>query len=366
MIRGGASTAAAGTTRCYAWRHKMFRTASAVLSSALFTWLMFAAALFPSSASAAVTGVSCYVTGSGYLDFGAVNLFEGNTDAVITVSYTCGATASPSGTAYVDLCVDLGTGSGGSTYSPRLMAPTSGSTGLTLQYNFYSDAARTVIVGSSASGSYPPLSLNVQFPVTNYYSTYSGTITLYARVPSGQGNAISSPNLYYQSNFTGTASALKYGWSATSAPASCTAGTGTASVGLGIQVQAHIQSGCFVATATDLDFGQSVAAITANKDQASGISIACTSTSPWQIGLSNGAHYSNSSRHMVGASGALISYQLYRNAARTLLWGNTLNSDTVTGTGAASTQVPVYGRIPPQTAAGAGVYSDIVTVTLTY
>ena len=62
-----------------------------------------------------------------------------------------------------------------------------------------------------------------------------------------------------------------------------------------------------------------------------------------------------------------ITYSLYKDAARTTVWGNTFNTDTVaaTGTGVAQTY-DVYGRVPPQTTPQPGTYTDTIIVTLTY
>jgi spore coat protein U-like protein len=63
-------------------------------------------------------------------------------------------------------------------------------------------------------------------------------------------------------------------------------------------------------------------------------------------------------------------YNLYRDAGRTVIWGN----------GGAGTQayivqnppnnqdinVPIFGRIPALQNAGEGVYSDTITVTMTF
>jgi spore coat protein U-like protein len=69
---------------------------------------------------------------------------------------------------------------------------------------------------------------------------------------------------------------------------------------------------------------------------------------------------------MQGPAG-LVSYELYRNSARTQRWGNTLNSDTVIGSGTGGTQnLTVYGRVPAQTTPSAGTYNDTITVTVTY
>jgi len=123
-----------------------------------------------------------------------------------------------------------------------------------------------------------------------------------------------------------------------------------------------------VASATDLAFG-SIGVISANLDAQSTISVQCTNTTPYTIGLNvgNGAGATVAARRMTGPAAASVTYSAYRDAARTLVWGTTIGTDTVAGTGNGSAQpVTVFGRVPPQTTPAAGAYSDILTVTVTY
>jgi spore coat protein U-like protein len=62
-----------------------------------------------------------------------------------------------------------------------------------------------------------------------------------------------------------------------------------------------------------------------------------------------------------------ITYSLYQDAGRTTVWGNTIGTNTVAGTGnGASQSYTVYGRVPPQTTPAAALYGDTITVTVTY
>ena len=129
-----------------------------------------------------------------------------------------------------------------------------------------------------------------------------------------------------------------------------------------------IQSTCIVASATDLAFGTQ-GVISANLDAQSTISVQCTNTTPYNIGLNvgNGAGATVAARKMTGPASATVTYSAYRDAARTLVWGQTIGTDTVAATGNGSAQpVTVFGRVPPQTTPAAGAYSDILTVTVTY
>ena len=70
----------------------------------------------------------------------------------------------------------------------------------------------------------------------------------------------------------------------------------------------------------------------------------------------------------LGGSTYYLAYELYRDSARSLRWGNTLTVDTASGTGTGSAQqLTIYGRVPPVSGQPpAGTYNDQVTVTITY
>ncbi|MDR6870988.1 spore coat protein U-like protein [Bosea sp. BE125] len=69
----------------------------------------------------------------------------------------------------------------------------------------------------------------------------------------------------------------------------------------------------------------------------------------------------------MSGTGGLVNYSLFRDASRTLNWGTTIGTDTVAGTGNGSGQsFTVYGRVPVQTTPSPALYSDTITVTVTY
>ena len=62
-----------------------------------------------------------------------------------------------------------------------------------------------------------------------------------------------------------------------------------------------------------------------------------------------------------------INYSLYTTSARTTVWGNTVGTDTVAGTGNGASQAyTVYGRVPAQSTPSPGTYSDTVVLTISY
>lgn len=178
--------------------------------------------------------------------------------------------------------------------------------------------------------------------------------TIYGRnLPNQQ---VTPPGLYQDLTNANFTSRYRYDPSG-----SCPIGTTT--VTGGTVVNATIAANCNV-SASNLNFG-SAAQLTAAVNAASTVSVQCTNTTPYSVALSGGGEANVSARKM--ASGAnKISYQLYRDTARTLIWGNT-TSDDVNGTGTGFGQpVTVYGRVPPQTTPIAASYSDTIVVTVTY
>jgi spore coat protein U-like protein len=132
-------------------------------------------------------------------------------------------------------------------------------------------------------------------------------------------------------------------------------------------VQITIQNACNVSTVapTTLDFGTQ-GPLLANVDQTATITVTCTTNAPYNVGLNGGGGGAINTRRMINGANT-VAYQLYSNAARTIVWGNTVNTDTVTGTGNGLAQaLTVYGRVPAQTTPPAAVYTDSVTVAVTY
>jgi len=133
------------------------------------------------------------------------------------------------------------------------------------------------------------------------------------------------------------------------------------------QVRMTIQADCRIVSASDLDFGTS-GVISANVDVNSTLNVQCTNTTPYNIGLNagTGAGATVAARLMT-LSGATIQYSLYTTAARATVWGETIGTDTVAAVGNGASQVyTIYGRVPPQTTPAPGLYTDTVTVTVTF
>jgi spore coat protein U-like protein len=150
------------------------------------------------------------------------------------------------------------------------------------------------------------------------------------------------------------------------------AGTATAN----LTVQMTITASCTINAAT-LDFGTNPGTnlVSANVDTSTTVSVTCTNTAPYSIGMDNGANVSGSQRRMKNGVSNFLNYNLYTDAGRTNAWTTAASSSTCTtasscalGTGNGAAQsVNIYGRVPTvATAPTAGAYTDTVVMTITY
>jgi len=132
-------------------------------------------------------------------------------------------------------------------------------------------------------------------------------------------------------------------------------------------VQATITATCTINSASTLNFG-TVGVLAGNTDQTSTIQVACTNTTPYNIGLDAGTGSGATvAVRKLTSGGATVNYSLYSDSGRATVWGTTIGTDTVAATGNGAAQsYTVYGRIPAQTTPAPGNYADTVTVTVTY
>lgn len=132
------------------------------------------------------------------------------------------------------------------------------------------------------------------------------------------------------------------------------------------QIQINIQANCVVVSASDLNFGNT-GVLSANIDSTSTISVQCTTSTPYAIGLNQGVNGGSVTTRQMAGSGGLINYSLFRDSGRTQNWGSTAGTDTVAGVGNGAAQnYTVYGRVPAQTTPAPALYTDTITVTVTY
>jgi spore coat protein U-like protein len=138
---------------------------------------------------------------------------------------------------------------------------------------------------------------------------------------------------------------------------------------------------CSVA-ATGVAFGDYDIVLVTPYDSTLDVTVTCTYVPPGgatgvniQASLSTGVSGSYSPRQMAFGP-ARLNYNLYRDAARTSIWGNGLSGTAIAtasftvgpgvGNGTRIAQFPVYGRVPELQAVDSGAYSDTIVVTVTF
>lgn len=284
------------------------------------------------------------------VNFGNVDtLTSGAVDTTGNVNITCNSTLG----ATFRICLNLNAGAGGSTSGVRHML---GPDNARLNYNFFQDAARATPWGSrtqSALGT--PVFLQLSVPILGSVST---SRTIYARVAGDQQGV--SPGVY-TSTFAGAN--VELNWRTTSA-ASCD-GLTQNPTNSNFSVQANVTPNCNV-TAQDINFGNH-GVLDAAVDATGAVAVNCTSGTTYNVGLNNGLNGDGPTQRRMMLGEQAITYGLYQDAARSQPWGNTIGSNTASGTGAGATQnLTVYGRVPSQTTPAPGTYTDTVVVTVTY
>ena len=128
-----------------------------------------------------------------------------------------------------------------------------------------------------------------------------------------------------------------------------------------------VVSSCTIAAA-NLPFGSTPGQITANIDASSSITVNCNPGSAYNVLLSAGTGTGSTvSARKMNSGVNVVSYQLYRDAGRTQVWGSTIGTDTVSGTGAGANQtLTVYGRVPSGQSVVNGSYSSTVTAAVDF
>lgn len=148
--------------------------------------------------------------------------------------------------------------------------------------------------------------------------------------------------------------------SAIGAPA--IAGTATSDIG----VSAEVRSRCDV-IASPMQFQVANPGTNSSSDATASILLRCTELTYFSVQIDYGQNASGTQRRMKSETGALLRYNLYRNASRTSPWGMGNSGVNFYANGAAQGTFNVYGRIPNVSSFNpAGVYSDSVSVIVTF
>lgn len=193
--------------------------------------------------------------------------------------------------------------------------------GVTLNYQLFTDAARTVNFGNTTGN--------------ELSGTGNANITIYGQIPAGQ---FITPGTYTDTVSSATAS---------------------------FTVTAVVQPTCTIA-ANLLAFGTYSGLLI---NSTSTLSVTCTKTTTYNVGLSAGVAIGATvtNRGMTGPSATLLHYKLFSNSGLTTNWGNTVGTDTLAGTGSGVLQpLSVYGQVSAGQYVRPGSYTDTITATITY
>lgn len=307
---------------------------------------LLAALLWPRLALAQ----TCTATATATINFGTVDvLLNAPVDITGTVTVSCTGLANRT----VRACLNIGEPNGGTVGGVRIAQ--SGVN--TLNYELYSDAARTVKWSSSKTGG---VGVEVLVPINAAGTSTPVVRTIFGRVFAGQQTV---PPGTYTAVFSGSFTQIQSRYSTVAQ----TCSTMTAIINrFPFTVSATVPAKCTVANAS-LDFGAAMGLMSA-VNSSTNLSVACSRLLPFRIQLSTGGHASATptTRRMSRAAN-FVTYALYRDAARTQPFGWTLGTDTVSGTGTGlAVSIPVFGQVPAQTTPPPGIYTDRVVITVNY
>jgi spore coat protein U-like protein len=312
-------------------------------------------------AGGAQAAVTCSATMSN-VAFGTVELVDGTAppSANATLAYTCDNTGNS--TEFVRVCFNIGDGDEGLTnFNPRVMKNAAGNS---LKFQLYQSTSST-IWGSNGNAAVPnPLVVTMSI---GRRSSTSGSATMRGQLLALQSTV---PPGAYQDNFGGIHTSITLSSSTTATPATCNTSMAD---NFSFLVTANVAKSCLV-TADPLNFG-TVNGLPgqADRDQTSTISVTCTTPTAYTVALTPSSGSTAGAGAMTPTGGVpgnadTVPYSLYRNAARTAVWGSITGTNTVAGTGNGLAQVlTLYGRVLGTSAnVRPDSYRDVVTVNVTY
>jgi len=296
------------------------------LAIAFAAMLLSTLVLVPSPAAAGIDRCSISSTGIAFSPYNSQT--KTAMDGAGTITVTCSGDSATN-----SLSLNI-TGGNSGDCSPRYMRSGANQ----LAYQIYREASRVNAFCDGGSR------LDINMDLSS--GSQTRTFTMYGRVTGGQ-NPVYAPAGYADNLITIT---LKRG-------GGTLASTTTSITG-------SVAAICTVSAGT-LGFGTYSGAVL---NATAGITVNCSNGAGYQVGLDDGANPSGTARRMAGPGTARLSYQLFRDSARTLAWGDgSALGARVGGTGSGSNQsLTVYGRIPAGQSVAAGSYTDSVVVTVEY
>lgn len=132
-----------------------------------------------------------------------------------------------------------------------------------------------------------------------------------------------------------------------------------------LSVSVEVQPTCNVGNGT-LNFGTYSPISGSLVDASTTFQLTCTKGTSATIALGQGANYSSGRRMSSGTE--FLTYELYKESARTNVWGDSIGTTvSVVASSSAAQTISVYGRVAAsQTTVGVGTYTDSVLITVTF
>jgi spore coat protein U-like protein len=299
---------------------------------------------------------SCNATVTSPFQFGGAggpDILAGTTvDTTGTVTITCSGISL-----LTQVCVGIDAGTGGASGSTHRLMQGSGAN--QAKFQLYQDSSYSIPWGSFQT---PTLgaAVGVLMPIRLLSDSVS-TLTVYARLLAGQTTVPAG-------SYTTTLNTrLNYGL--VSALLGCNGLLTTTNAGGSFVAQTTVEKNCRLSVSQNLEFG-TVTVLNQAIDKQGTLSVTCTKDTVFNISLGPGSATgaTTATRKMTRVGGgATIDYALYRASGASAPWGNTIGTDTYSGTGTGlAVSIPVYGRVPAQPTPVAADYRDNVVVTVTY
>jgi spore coat protein U-like protein len=300
----------------------------------IWAWKAFALAavcllglLAPTEASA---GLSSCSLSTGSISFGSYDaLARSQIDGSGTISATC------TGTNTETINIELSGGNSGSCSTPRAL-----NGGTTMDYQLYTESGRAVVWCAGTA----VVSMTLTF--TSKVKTITQSVTFYGRVFAAQNPAA---GIYRDS----LSARLRQ------------ASTGTQFAQNTVSAELNVNAACALSVGT-LGFGSYSPGTTALGS--ANLGVRCTKGSSYNIALGAGQYAGGGTRRMLGPSSNYLGYELFRDSARAVLWGDGASFGAkVPGTGTGGDQsLTVHGRSAIPDSVLPGSYSDSVFVTVDY
>ncbi len=230
----------------------------------------------------------------------------------------------------------------------------SGPGGATIPFQIYQDAGHTQPWGSATFlvfGTVPTITV-----IPDLSGKASTTQTLYAQISAPQTTAPGT----YSSTFANES--FIWGLNLLSC-AGVTVGTLVSPAAF--TFTANVTANCGL-TATNMAFGN-VGLLTQPLSAQNQITVLCTATTPYTLGLNNGLNGASPGARQMANGTNLVTYAIYMDSGHSQLWGSSGPSSVQSSAGTGGNQYfNGYGQVPAQSTPTPGPYSDTIVATLTY